>query len=307
MAGSKDLPASTASFAKVFFSNQFLEKPVWPADGTDLTGKTAIITGGNQGLGYETAKQLLALRISHLILAVRSIEKGELAATELRKTAKNAKVKINVWHLDMSSYASIQEFAKRVDTELVQVDYVLLNAGVRNLSFRTVEGTLHEETIQVNYLSTMLLLTLLLPILKRKRQISKAPEPPRITITSAALAYTAQFNNRHADRFLSSYDDAGHFNSMEYYSASKAMGQMFLWKLVDYVKAEDVIVNLADPAFVRGTSLGRDVKGAARLGMKVFESAGRTPEVGASCLVDAMVTKGKESHGCFLMSWKIHP
>lgn len=311
MVGSKDLDPSNASFAKVFFNNQFCEKPVWPAEGTDLTGKTAVITGGNQGLGIETAKQLLALRLSHLILAVRSLEKGQLAAAELQKLAKDDKVRIDVWHLDMSSYASIQGFAGRVNAELPQIEYVLLNAGIRNSSFQKVKSTSHEEVMQVNYLSTVLLLVLLVPILKGKHAKSKLSDPPRITITSAALSLLAQFPNRKADPFLPSFDDPSNFNGTEQYNSSKALAQMFLWKLVDYVKVEDVILNLADPAFVRGTNLAQEAKGQAKglaaLGMKIFDLTARTPEVGASCLVDALVSKGKESHGCFLMSWKIHP
>jgi len=83
---------------------------------------------------------------------------------------------------------------------------------------------------------------------------------------------------------------------------------MFLWTLVDYVSSDDVIVNLADPAWCKGTELVRDVKGAGKVAMKIFGAlTGRSQKVGASCFVDAIVNKGKESHGCFLMSWQIHP
>lgn len=86
------------------------------------------------------------------------------------------------------------------------------------------------------------------------------------------------------------------------------MAHMFLWKLVDYVSANDVIVNLADPAWCKGTGLARDAKGGMKVGVKIFGAlTGRTVKVGASCFVDAVVNKGKESHGCFLMSWRIHP
>lgn len=82
---------------------------------------------------------------------------------------------------------------------------------------------------------------------------------------------------------------------------------MFLWNLVEYVSADDVIINLSDPAWVKGTSIAREAKGANKVGLKLFSLLGRTPRVGASCFVDALVNKGKESHGCFLMSWNIHP
>ncbi len=301
MVGSKDLQPSTIGFGSVFYNNQFKAKPQWPAPGTSLSGKTAIVTGGNTGLGYETASQLLDLNLSHLILAVRSPEKGDAAANKLRKVYK---AKIEVWKLDMDSYESIQAFARRVES-LTRVDIVLLNAGVMKLTFTTVKSTGHQETIQVNYLSTALLAMLLLPTLKTKGK--SAGVTPHLTIVSAALTLAAKFPNRNSVPLLPSFDDPKTFDREEIYNSSKLMMHMWLWKLSDYVSADDVIVNLADPAWVRGTSLARDVKGGLKIGLAVFGMLGRTPRVGASCFVDAVVNKGKESHGCFLMSWKIHP
>jgi NAD(P)-dependent dehydrogenase (short-subunit alcohol dehydrogenase family) len=307
MVGSRDLPASTAGFGKVFYQNQFREKPQWPATGTTLADKTAIITGGNTGLGYEVARQLLNLNLSHLIIAVRSIQKGDEAAVKLRLV--NKKANIEVWQLDMNSYDSIQAFARKVNDTLPRVDYVLLNAGIMSMTYRKSPETGHEEIFQVNYLSTVLLMLLLLPILKNKHATTKSStsEPPHISIVSAALTLIAKMPNRDADPLFPSFDGPKNFNAQEHYNSSKLMAQMFLWKLVDYVNANDVIVNLADPAWVRGTNLTRDTKGIAKVAMRAFEMTGRTPEVGASCLVDGLVTKGVESHGCFLMSWKIHP
>ena len=305
MVGSKDLkPSTTPFFPNVFFYNQFRAKPQWPAPNTSLSGNTAIITGGNTGLGYEAALQLLGLKLSHLILAVRSPEKGEAAAAKLRQLYREAS--IEVWQLDLSLYGSIQAFAKRVESQLSRIDIVLLNAGVIKLNFTTVKSTGHEECLQVNYLSTMLLTILLLPILK-----SKGPpggQPARLTVVSAALTLAAKFPNRDATPLLQSFDDPKTFDREENYNSSKLLAHMFLWRLVDYVSADDIIVNLADPAWCKGTELTRDVKGGMKVAVKLFgASVGRTKKVGASCFVDAMVNKGKESHGCFLMSWQIHP
>ena len=304
MVGSKDLPPSNVPFSSVFFHNQFRAKPQWPAPNKTLAGKTAIITGGNTGLGYEAALQLLAIQLSHLILAVRSPQRGEAAAVKLRQ--RYPKANIEVWQLDMSSYDSIQTFARRVEDQLSRIDLVLLNAGVIRLDFHTVKSTGHEETVQVNYLSTMLLATLLLPTLKAKGPPSG--EPARLTIVSAALTLAAKFSNRDANPLLPSFDDPKNFDNQETYNSSKLLAHMFLWKLVDYVSADDVIVNLADPAWCKGTGLARDAKGLMKVGAKIFgATTGRSPKVGASCFVDAMVNKGKESHGCFIMSWQIHP
>jgi len=134
---SKSLPPrEEAFFPTIFYKTQFCERQAGLPSGLSLTSQVAIITGANAGLGFESAKQLLALNLSHLILAVRSPEKGEQAATKLRQHAPKAE--IEVWKLDMSSYASIQAFAKRVGDDLVRLDIALLNAGLVTPSFNKV-------------------------------------------------------------------------------------------------------------------------------------------------------------------------
>jgi len=254
-------------------------------------------------LGYEAGLQLLGLKLSHLILAVRSPQRGDAAAAKMRQLYPKAN--IEVWQVDMSSYDSIRAFARRAETQLSRIDIVILNAGVIKLSYNTVESTGHEEILQVNYLSTMLLAILLLPILKAKGIPSG--QPACLTIVSAALTLAAKFANRDANPLFTALDDPKQFDNQENYNTSKLLAHMFLWNLVDYVSADDVIINLADPAWCRGTELTRDAKGVMKVAMVAFGTLGRTPKVGASCFIDAVVNKGKESHGCFLMSWEIHP
>jgi NAD(P)-dependent dehydrogenase (short-subunit alcohol dehydrogenase family) len=302
MVGSKDLQPVVNSHFHIFLNNQFRATPQLPAPGTTLSGKTAIVTGSNTGIGFEAALQLLDLKLSRLIMAVRNSAKGEAAASKLRQL--HPKASIDVWPLDMCSYVSIQAFARLVESQLPRIDIVILNAGVKALTFNVVESTGHEEVFQVDYLSTMLLTLLLLPILKAKGPLG---EPAHLTIVNAALSIAAaKFPNRDANPLFPSFDNPKTF-SQENYNSAKLLAHMFLWNLVDYVKADDVIINLSDPAWVKGTEILRDAKGVMRIGLKIFELTGRTPRVGASCLVDAVVSKGKESHGCFLMSWKIHP
>ncbi|GKZ23460.1 hypothetical protein AbraIFM66951_008494 [Aspergillus brasiliensis] len=301
---SKDLPPSTAPFfPNVFVYNQFCAKPNWPSATTNLSGQVAIITGANRGLGFECASQLLSLHLSHLILAVRSIDKGEAAAAKLR--AVHPTSTIEVWPLDMSSYESIQSFSKRVTNDLHRLDIAILNAGIRQAEFTINPSTGHEETIQVNYLSTMLLAILLLPSLKTK---SPKGVPGRLTIVSAALSLVPSLPTVKDAPFLKLFDRPDTFHGNAIYCMSKLLAHAFLYKLVDYVAAEDVIVNLADPAFVRGTDLARGSSGYAKAGLAVFGAlTGRTVKVGASTFVDAAVLKGRESHGCFLMSWRVEP
>lgn len=309
---SKDLPPNTAPFfPNIYFNNQFRAKPVYPPGGTDLSGKVAIITGANSGLGLECSRQLLSYRLSRLIVAVRSREKGARAAAELQSGYPSARVE--VWQLDMASYASVRDFAGRVEAELPRVDFVVLNAGVMKASWATVPGTGHEEMFQVNYLSQALLTFLLLPVLK-----SKAPpdSPARVTWVNSALSLAAKFPERkQAGRIFPALDDQKGFGAGERYNTSKTLAHFFLWKLSEYVRADDVIVTITDPGYVKGTQLvteqNQDLERKygclSRLALRLFEKTARTLEIGTSTLVDAVVNHGKDAHGCLFMGWKVAP
>jgi short-subunit dehydrogenase len=126
---------------------------------------------------------LLDLKLSQLIMAVRSEEKGEAAAAELR--AKHPKAEIEVWILDMVSYQSIQDFAIRCSS-LSLIDIAILNAGLTRPDFIvTPHG--QEEMLQVNFLSIMLLAIVLLPVLKAKA--SKRGTPSRMTVVNSGTAF----------------------------------------------------------------------------------------------------------------------
>lgn len=83
---------------------------------------------------------------------------------------------------------------------------------------------------------------------------------------------------------------------------------LFLWKLSEYIAAEDVVVNAVDPGYVKGTEGVNKMPRFTALAAKGFAAlTGRTVEVGASTYVDAVAVKGEEAHCCFLTSWRVHP
>jgi NAD(P)-dependent dehydrogenase (short-subunit alcohol dehydrogenase family) len=84
----------------------------------------------------------------------------------------------------MESYDSIQAFARRADAELSSLDIAILNAGMQAADFNIIPSTGHEKLIQVNYLSTMLLGILLLPLLKANSPLG----PGRLTIINSGTA-----------------------------------------------------------------------------------------------------------------------
>lgn len=242
-----------ADSIQMFWENQFKTTIPIPAKSTRLQEQTAIITGANSGLGFECAKQMLGAGLSRLIVAVRSIEKGKAAAEQLQSQSKSAS--IEVWQLDMTDYDSIQVFARRCESELKQIDYVILNAGMSETTFTKVEKTGHETTIQVNYLSTVLLTILLLPILKAK--VGQA----HLTVVSSATTRQVKFPNRDCRPLLASFDDTAitPYDNQERYGISKLLGQLAFERIAGYVDPKDVVVTLVEPGWVKQTGLYRNL------------------------------------------------
>lgn len=292
------------SHLRTFIGSQFLTRPRRAPPSIDLTSQVALITGAS-GLGLACANHLLSMNLSHLIFGVRSVAKGEAAAKSLR--SRYPRAQIDVWELEMGSYESITSFAQRADQQLRRLDIVILNAAVMAKDFRLDPTTKHEEMVQVNYLSTMLLAVLLVPTLKSK---SPPEKPSRLTIISSSTALHARFPDPNATPLLKSFDDASiqSWNFMDRYAFSKLLGHFFGIKLAEHISSDDVIVNLVDPGFCRGSGLHRDLEGIVAGAFAMIKSlAGRSIENGAWTYVDAAVVKGPESHGSFIMDWAISP
>ena len=95
-----------------------------PADLPSLTGRTALVTGANSGIGWHTALEL-ARHGAEVTLAVRTPEKGEAAAAQIREEVPAAKVQVE--QLDLGLLASVEELAQRWADPL---DLLVNNAGV---------------------------------------------------------------------------------------------------------------------------------------------------------------------------------
>ena len=101
-----------------------------PSVSENLEGRVVIVTGANTGIGFECAKHFLRMKPAKLILAVRSLEKGQAAALRMIDQTKETKPDIiDVWKLDMASFASVQAFSQRVEI-LPRLDIAVLNSGV---------------------------------------------------------------------------------------------------------------------------------------------------------------------------------
>jgi len=152
----------------------------------DLTGRTILVTGANSGLGLEATKLLIQLNCSTIVLACRSVAKGE-ATKETLKTVSSGNGTVPTiipFELEMTNFNSIVAFADRCK-ELPRLDAAILNAGIVVFDFNLAEG--YESTIAVNVISTFLLATLLVPILRTSAK--KYRITPNIAIVGSAVHF----------------------------------------------------------------------------------------------------------------------
>ncbi|MFD7028724.1 oxidoreductase [Streptomyces sp. NPDC059917] len=138
--------------------------PGWTArDIPDQSGRTAVVTGANSGIGYVTAREL-ARRGARVLLACRSEVRGRAAEARLRREVPDAQVEFAP--LDLADLASVREFAAGFGAGHDSLDLLVNNAGVMALPYgRTVDG--FETQIGVNHLGHFALTGLLLPHLLR--------------------------------------------------------------------------------------------------------------------------------------------
>ncbi|KAF2685180.1 NAD(P)-binding protein [Lentithecium fluviatile CBS 122367] len=295
---------SKASFEATpfgFLRRQFTKPKPLPA-GTKLTDQVAIVTGSNVGLGLEASRQFLQLGLAHLVMGVRSQAKGDAAAAKLRKDFPSAT--ISVWLVDLESYESVQAFVEKC-AALPRIDIAILNAGLVSLTYAVVPGTKHELTLQVNYLSTVLLAILLLPLLKAKKAVD-APRPPVISIVGSDLAYGAKLDSKQP--ILKQFEDAKGYAQFPWYGKSKLLLIPFVAKLAEFVSPDDVLINIANPGMTKGTDFFRGFPAIMKKIVGVAQLiVARSVSTGASLYVDAAVAQGKDSHGSFTSDWAIKP
>jgi len=205
-----------------------------------LKGKTVIITGANAGIGKETAVDL-AKRNARVILACRSVEKGEKAAVEVRERSGSDNIVFQ--QLDLASLTSVRQFAARILEEEPRLDILINNAGgVGPPHMKTEDG--FEMQFGVNHLGHFLLTNLLLDHLKQ------APSARIVIVSSTAYKYARfDFDDLNLEK---SYD---HFRT---YANSKLANILFTHSLSKRLKGTNVTANVLHPGYVR-TDITRHV------------------------------------------------
>jgi NAD(P)-dependent dehydrogenase (short-subunit alcohol dehydrogenase family) len=181
------------------------------ADIPDETGRTAVVTGANSGLGAAIAREL-ARAGARVIMAVRSLEKGERAAEDIRDRVPEATLELR--RLDLADLGSVRSFAETVGEP---VDLLINNAGVMAPPRReTKDG--FESQFGSNHLGHFALTGLLLP------RLLAAPAPRVVTQSSGAHRIPGGIN----------FDDLQWergYNNWRAYGQSKLANLMFAFEL----------------------------------------------------------------------------
>lgn len=146
------------------------------ADIPDQSGRVAVVTGANGGLGLETARALAGAG-AHVVMAARNQEKAQAAREEILAGAPAASLEVVA--LDLGAQASVREAAERILGAHERIDLLVNNAGVMGIPERaTVDG--YEMQFGVDHLGHWSLTALLLGALLQ------APAARVVTVTSTA-------------------------------------------------------------------------------------------------------------------------
>lgn len=158
----------------------------------DQSGKIVIMTGANSGIGYE-ATRALAMRGATVIMACRSLEKGQAAVEQIQE--ENPQGQVILRQLDLADLNSVQKFAENFLMEYDRLDVLVNNGGVMATPYgKTADG--FELQFGTNHLGHFMLTGLLIDLLK------STPNSRVVTVTSYAHFFgMIDFSDLNSERF----------------------------------------------------------------------------------------------------------
>ncbi len=206
----------------------------WTAENIpDLTGKVAVVTGANSGIGYEMARAL-AGKAATVILACRNKDKGEAAVRQIEREYPPAKAEL--MPLDLADLAAVRRFAGEFTRRYDRLDILINNAGIMAPPFaKTADG--FEAQFGANHLGHFALTGLLLD------RIVHAPRARVVTVSSGGHRFgQIDFDNLNAEK---GYD------GQRAYAQSKLANLLFMYELQRRFEAAgvDAIAAAAHPGW----------------------------------------------------------
>jgi len=217
----------------------------------DQTGRTAVITGANTGLGYETASAL-ASHGARVILAVRHLDKGKAAADLIARRSPGADVAVQ--ELDLTSLASVRAAAEELRANQDRIDLLINNAGVMMTPEETTKDGF-ELQFGTNHLGHFALTGLLID------RLLDTPGSRVVTVSSMGHRLFARAGIRFDDlQWERGYSRTGA------YGQAKLANLMFTYELQRRLAPRPVTVNAVCPGFVPATAAA-STSGVMRLVM----------------------------------------
>ncbi|MCJ1325591.1 hypothetical protein MMC10_002254 [Thelotrema lepadinum] len=273
----------------------------------NFQGQTIIITGANSGLGLEAARQVLAEGALRVVLAVRSITKGEEAKTLLVEDPKiksaNPDAKILVMQLDLDDFTSVIKFAQNVKQSLNELDILLLNGGVSIMNYQT-SASGHERVTQVNYHANVVLSLELLPLLIATA--TKKGKPSRLTFVGSSnmSLHTLSKNPLEENESIAEhFDNKEKYNGLQRYGDTKLLLYAWSMALAQHVSSAKVVINNVCPGLV-ATGFDANLPFWLKPIMWVVRKLLAKPvEKGGKELIYAAAVAGGESHGKFVFGF----
>ncbi|KAK9714199.1 hypothetical protein RND81_06G079000 [Saponaria officinalis] len=210
--------------------------------GVDATHLTAIVTGGASGIGLETAR-VLALRNAHVFIAARNIKAANEAKEVILKDNKSAR--IDILQLDLCSFKSIRECAKKFLTLNLPLNILINNAGIMFCPFQLSEDGI-EVQFATNHMGHFLLTNLLLD--KMKQTARDTGIEGRI-VNLSSIAHVHTYNN--GIQFDKINEKLG-YSDKRAYGQSKLANLLHANELSRRLKAEgaNITVNSVHPGII---------------------------------------------------------
>lgn len=216
----------------------------WNIENTpDQSGKIAIVTGANSGIGFETARQL-AKKNAHVILACRNEKKGNKALNDIKNEFPNAHLELRI--LDLEDLNSVKTFANSFIKDYKNIDLLINNAGVMMTpESKTKQG--FEMQFGVNYIGAFALTATLFDLLEN------TPNARIVNLSSLAhLNGKIDFDNLKIEK---------PYSSMREYNQSKLADLMFTLELQDRIQNKNLkTISVAAHPGLTKTELNRHSK-----------------------------------------------
>jgi NAD(P)-dependent dehydrogenase (short-subunit alcohol dehydrogenase family) len=245
----------------------------------DQTGRVAVVTGANSGLGLVTAREL-ARAGARVVLACRNLDKAHAAVDQIRAAVPEAQVQLE--ELDLASLASVRGFAERLKATRDGLDLLINNAGIMGTPRRrTADG--FELQFGTNHLGHFALTTALLETMEGREDARV------VTLSSTAHKMgRINFDNLNGDR---------HYFRWNAYGQSKLANLLFALELERRLRAAGSTVKslAAHPGYAATNLQSTGPPLVDRLVMKVGNAAvAQSDEMGALPILYAATQPGLE-------------